>query len=698
MENSTYYLVAETIDTQTYYYLPKVDGGYDKVTVPAVAGYGTSYRSFLGMSPYRYRAILPAGTTYYYGTVSNGSFTQTGSGTVGSDGYTDWVPYSPYTYITTTAGGDNMTKRGYLYIFSGGLEFEYTRDTANLTYLYGTFRTHKEQKVENPPFASGVQIKQIKDILYEKPLDNYAVSGADYYIPEAPEGYAFTGWFANPECTEPYDFTGKKMALNGVTVYAQFTQIGYRVFLNANVDTVENGYEWPTDSSDNPIVTWASSGQQKNFKIGWNELVNNGEEVKGSRNGYALVGWYLDPECTKPFNFNVSLTEQNVPELDDEEYDKAVDFTDKDSETGVLSNSDADRLYVTKKLNLYAKWRKVLEGASGIHVMYDADNAHVDNHDPKYHGSFGEDGDGAAVTTWLDGTLYTDGARVIARSASIPGNENYQFLYWEILDSLGNPTGEIVYPGQDFVLDFDYVDVTTAEGSAHTHNITKIAEKAPNCGYEGNKEYYQCTSCGMCFSDAAGTQKISKATTVLPVTGNHVADTTWRKNAANHYQKCTVCGKSVNQAAHDENDIRITDPTATSDGIKSVYCSVCGYHIRDEVFNKYAVSFVVPNGFTAPTTQYVDVGSAADMTVTPTGSVPGYTFYGWSPTEVDETKDQPEKVTSYTPEGSVTFYAVFSYTGSETVYQLKTSLENGGKYILVDQNAISGTTGYAVGN
>ena len=82
-----------------------------------------------------------------------------------------------------------------------------------------------------------------------------------------------------------------------------------------------------------------------------------------------------------------------------------------------------------------------------------------------------------------------------------------------------------------------------------------------------------------------------------------------------------------------------------------------------------------------------------------------YTFTGWVANTVAETTTKPTYYApgaSYTVNAaSVTLYALYTRVESgagEVVYQLTNSLENGGKYILVDQNAISGTTGYAVGN
>ena len=52
---------------------------------------------------------------------------------------------------------------------------------------------------------------------------------------------------------------------------------------------------------------------------------------------------------------------------------------------------------------------------------------------------------------------------------------------------------------------------------AHTCTLTKVPAKAATCTEDGNIEYYQCsdTTCGKLYKDAAGTQEITKADTVI---------------------------------------------------------------------------------------------------------------------------------------------------------------------------------------
>ena len=64
---------------------------------------------------------------------------------------------------------------------------------------------------------------------------------------------------------------------------------------------------------------------------------------------------------------------------------------------------------------------------------------------------------------------------------------------------------------------FDITVKTSVTPPAHTCTLTKVPAKAATCTEDGNIEYYQCsdTTCGKLYKDAAGTQEITKADTVI---------------------------------------------------------------------------------------------------------------------------------------------------------------------------------------
>ncbi|MBR4700758.1 MAG: S-layer homology domain-containing protein, partial [Oscillospiraceae bacterium] len=83
----------------------------------------------------------------------------------------------------------------------------------------------------------------------------------------------------------------------------------------------------------------------------------------------------------------------------------------------------------------------------------------------------------------------------------------------------------------------------------------------------------------------------------------------------------------------------------------------------------------------------------------------GWSFKGWVANTVAETTTKPSFYApgaSYTIQAASTtlhaLYTRFEESAGSVVYQLAEAPENGGKYILVSEEGISGTTGYAVGN
>ena len=80
------------------------------------------------------------------------------------------------------------------------------------------------------------------------------------------------------------------------------------------------------------------------------------------------------------------------------------------------------------------------------------------------------------------------------------------------------------------------------------HTIIHVSAKEAACEAEGNIEYWVCSDCGKLYSDAAATKEIKQKDTVISATG------------------------------HKWNTIYTVDrePTASSDGLKSIHCMICG--------------------------------------------------------------------------------------------------------------------------
>lgn len=325
----------------------------------------------------------------------------------------------------------------------------YTRKAYPITYMDGVYVDGNNNPIEEQ--ASQGLLKTSDDITYAADISSYnkevdGEAGENYYAPTT-DGFVFEGWYIDSACTQPYTFT--TMPEGGITVYAKWRQIQYRVFLHPNVPISDNTLDWGSDD------------QAMNFRI------SNGSGISlptGRRNGYEFFGWYTDPELTDPHKEGLKLNESTVTTP----YDKTVDMTDKMTIWGGFDpnvtpfNADVDRDWITKKYDLYAKWSKVLTGAQGIGVIYDA-----------------APGTGAPS----DRSLYKDNSRAVAGAAPTPpAGTNKVFKNWVVQRWDGSKwvDDEVVLPGGSFTVLADNARIT--DGNQNVVDPAAVTE--------GNEYFY----------------------------------------------------------------------------------------------------------------------------------------------------------------------------------------------------------------
>lgn len=155
---------------------------------------------------------------YYYTEVLPG---QTGDTTVGSRTYkldhTDTIRAGRGLKVTDeerypitgfTCNTDVSTKNGQSY---NGAKFYYTRNSYDLVFI------------------SGGKTVKTESVKYQASIADYA-SNKPGNAPAGMEDYVFAGWYASQECTgEAYDFTGKTMPANNITLYAKWVAPTYTV-------------------------------------------------------------------------------------------------------------------------------------------------------------------------------------------------------------------------------------------------------------------------------------------------------------------------------------------------------------------------------------------------------------------------------------------------------------------------------------
>ena len=197
--------------------------------------------------------------------------------------------------------------------------------------------------------------------------DDYQVIGHNGTVTQPADptrtGHLFQGWYTDPECTQPYDFTTpvtKSMTLyakwdvNTYTVtfdngygglydeYTQYVQYGRKVNNPGAPErpgyTFEGWYvdqtfqtQWDFNDTVTQTMTlyarWAQDPYYLFYHLGEGaEIVNKnafetceihyGDVIQEPEDpiweGYTFQGWYLDEACTEPATFPITVGESNV--------------------------------------------------------------------------------------------------------------------------------------------------------------------------------------------------------------------------------------------------------------------------------------------------------------------------------------------------------------------------------------------------
>ena len=340
--------------------------------------------------------------------------------------------------------------------YNNRLDIRYNRISATITFLDGAYYDGDGNPVEDET-PQAEPFHTTEPYFYGADVSAYNKGGTSYYTPPEKSGYTFAGWYADDACTVLYAFG--TMPASGITVYAKWIQNQYRVFLHPNVPE--------SDTS----LNWGSGSQNMNFRV------SSGKKVSaptGTRTGYRFIGWYLDEACTEVFDasrFVLNDTTVTTP------YDKTVDMTDVMNKYGNIegegTNSDAiaGRFWITRKLDLYAKWRAELVGAEGIGVKYDPNG-----------------GSNAPSDT----TLYLDNTDTVAQGAPTPPDHTQQFLHW-VMQKWDEEKGEyvdlegdeyIIYPGASFTVlkanaRIEELESSTPEDPHYRYTVQLRAEYGP---------------------------------------------------------------------------------------------------------------------------------------------------------------------------------------------------------------------------
>ena len=140
----------------------------------------------------------------------------------------------------------------------------------NIRYTRNNYRLDLKDSIGNALLSS-------QQIAYEAAIADPSTPAVSH------EGYTFSGWYLNPECTNKVDFKTLTMPANNLVLYAGWTKNQYKVTLNANDGILP-------------------SGQDASFTVKYGDTIS---ESTPTREGYTFIGWYNGDSS---YNFATPVT------------------------------------------------------------------------------------------------------------------------------------------------------------------------------------------------------------------------------------------------------------------------------------------------------------------------------------------------------------------------------------------------------
>jgi len=251
---------------------------------------------------------------------------------------------------------------------------------------YNNAKFYYTRNIYNIVFISGGKTVNTESVKYQASIAGYA----NYKLDTAPagmEGYAFAGWYATQECTgDAYDFTGKTMPANNITLYAKWKAPTYTVKVYDQNDNLLDTI--PVSKGDTVTDELSKLEAQLKIKLapgdsflGWtinrSLRFNPGTKITTNYELYAKVGNSTGYSVT--YNANGGTGSMT----DNEKYAKGAKATVKSNSfrngdmvfLGWNTNADGtgttyypnSTVEITDNVTLYARWG---DKASTVSVTY----------------------------------------------------------------------------------------------------------------------------------------------------------------------------------------------------------------------------------------------------------------------------------------------------------------------------------------
>lgn len=354
-----------------------------------------------------------------------------------------------------------------------------------VTYSNGIIRVYYDRNIHDITFitkdhlADGVSREEhtSENIPYGADISSYAKGGDNYYTPfggdttKLEDGYYFDGWFTDPDCTIPYDFTGKTMPDSGISVYAKISTYRVRTVFVPNC----------TDY-------WFANNQALSFRVDYGESVAFGNVKPGvaKRPGYKLTGWYTTPDFQEGTEINtdnpLQIT-QDTPGVN-MEYQSTDDWRNN-----VYGDNDGEHDDVKGILKLYARWQLDIN-ENAVYFLYEVEDGFC---------IFDASGNNQTSIP-VDSNGYLFGSTVQIAEAPSGFIDGVDFLDWMVLNNNGGATSVTHGAGNTITLvESEWADfietktVTDVDGHVGTMHIVRLRArftekegKATTIVFDGN--------------------------------------------------------------------------------------------------------------------------------------------------------------------------------------------------------------------
>ena len=392
-------------------------------------------------SAHYYVEVLPGET----GTVTQGGVTYKLHHTDTSPGSNfkvteeDKYPLTGFTYKEGTRDGG----------WYNNAQFYYTRNIYNVVYF------SNDGKVNESSYK------------YEQDIHD----AGNYTPTNAPDGYEFGGWCSDPSGTRQYDFSGKTMPAQNITVYAKWVPITLKLTIQG-VDGVNSGevnynqvinraevYDQATTILENTgktVLYWVTSTGER---VDVNSQMTKNLTIRPVLKGDTYTVTYTGGATNSDAHSYWYNTKSKVQEYSGEKADKFLCWVDGNNQ----KYHPGDEILMTANVTLTAR--------------FSGDNQSPTKYTVTYHSNFGTDqtypGDSIENYKQFFTKTYTE--------TGLPSQNGYEFTGW---NTQADGSGTNFEAGGPARMDGPDNNHLYAQWSPSTYTLTYNA----NGGYFGSVE------------------------------------------------------------------------------------------------------------------------------------------------------------------------------------------------------------------